>query len=171
MKQAATALSILLLCTAATCCVLGQTTNPDDQELIKELELYNVDRMHGLTFEIYVCKLLKHRGYATKNMRASNDFGTDIIATKGNDKISIQVKRSKNRIDRKAISDAVAGMKFYKCNKSMVVTNNRFTDSAKKFAKKTECTLIGRAELAKWIASYKQKSKASQNPKDTSPQK
>ena len=130
-----------------------------DQELIKQLTIDNIDVMHGLTFEIYVCKLLEQRGYKTQNLRASNDFGTDIIATKDKDTYSIQVKRSKNPIDRKAISDAIGGKEYYKCDKSMAVSNNVFTKQAKKFAKETGCVLIGREELIKWIAAYRQTAK------------
>jgi HJR/Mrr/RecB family endonuclease len=137
----------------------AEERSPEDQELIKQLDISNIDVMHGLTFEIYVCKLLENQGYVAQNMRASNDFGTDIIATKGDDKFSIQVKRSKNPIDRKAISDAVAGMKYYKCNRSMAVSNNVFTKQAKKFAKETGCALIGREELIKWITAYRQTAK------------
>jgi len=169
MNRAVRVLVIFFLYLAGVSHAPGQEVNPDDQELIKELEIYNVDRMHGLTFEIYVCKLLQHQGYKTRNIRASNDYGTDIIATKGRDTISIQVKRSKHSINRKAISDAVAGMKYYKCNKAMVVTNSRFTDSAKKFAEKTECILVSRDELTNWIASYRQKSKKNTPPADKEP--
>ena len=137
----------------------AEERSPEDQELIKQLDISNVDTMHGLTFEIYICKLLENQGYKAKNMPRSNDFGTDIIATKGDAKVSIQVKRSKNPIDRKTISDAVAGMKYYKCNRSMAVSNNVFTKQAKKFAKETGCVLIGREELIKWITAYRQTAK------------
>jgi len=144
------AIALLLLSSG-----MAQERGSEDQELIKQLTIDNVDVMHGLTFEIYVCKLLEHRGYKTRNLRASNDFGTDIIATKAKDTYSIQVKRSKNPIDRKAISDAVAGMAYYKCNKSMVVTNSKFTKSAQQFAANTHCILIGRKELIAWITAYR----------------
>ena len=144
----------LTLC-AITQLVFAQEQSQGDQELIKQLDIHNVDTMHGLTFEVYVCKLLENQGYKATNLRASNDFGTDIIAAKGEDKYSIQVKRSKNTITRTAISDAVAGKDYYKCNKSMVVTNSRFTDSAREFAAKTGCILIGRDQLVKWIEAYR----------------
>ena len=146
-----TAISLMLLSPGT-----AQERASGDQELIKQLTIDNIDVMHGLTFEIYVCKLLEQRGYKTQNLRASNDFGTDIIATKDKDTYSIQVKRSKNPIDRKAISDAVAGMVYYKCGKSMVVTNSKFTKSAQQFAATTSCILIGRRELITWITTYRQ---------------
>ncbi len=131
----------------------GEEPTGGDQELIKQLNIHNVDNMHGLTFELYICKLLENQGYNAENLRASNDFGTDIIATNKKARVSIQVKRSKHPIDRRAISDAVAGMAYYKCNQSMVVTNGHFTKPAKKFAREVGCTLIGRTQLIEWIAA------------------
>ena len=46
----------------------GQSRDKQDQELIKQLDIENVDKMHGLTFEIYVCKLLQHQGYVTQDL-------------------------------------------------------------------------------------------------------
>jgi len=66
--------------------------------------------------------------------------------------------------------DAVAGMAYYKCNKSMVVTNSQFTKSAQQFAKTTSCILIGRKELIVWITAYRQ-SAANRQPESTPPQK
>jgi restriction system protein len=101
--------------------------------------------MAGINFEKLVARLMKVQGYKVSNMRESNDYGVDIIATdKDGSRIAVQVKRSKNKITRKAISDAVAGMKYYKCTKSMVVTNSNFTEDAAEFGRGTECILIAR---------------------------
>ena len=58
-------------------------------------------------------------------------------------------------------------MAYYKCNKSMVVTNSRFTKSAKTFAESTGCILIGRDQLSEWIDTYR-KTAAHKNPKPKS---
>jgi len=151
-----------------------------------------VDAMPGLTFEKLVAQLMTKQGYRVSNMRASNDYGVDLIAsrmkaetgnlkrestTQGNEgqgeqkdpksakesenataedakqeeRIAVQVKRSKNKIARKAISDAVGGMLYYKCNGAMVVTNNEFTDDAREFARGTKCVLVDRSVLTEWI--------------------
>jgi restriction system protein len=126
-----------------------------------------VDEMPGITFEKLVAQLLVKQGYSVSNMRASNDYGVDIIATRmaddaGNqvsgeaarkreERTAIQVKRSKNKIARKAISDAVAGMAYYKCKRAMVVTNSEFTEDAREFARGTECVLVDRKVLIEWI--------------------
>jgi len=89
------------------------------------------------------------------NLRASNDYGVDLIIDKDKERIAVQVKRSKNQITRKAISDAVAGMKYYHCTKAMVVTNSKFTEDAREFARGTECVLVDRAILQQWLDAFK----------------
>jgi restriction system protein len=119
-------------------------------------EMASVDKMGGITFEKLVARLMKEQGYKVSNMRESNDYGVDIIATdKDGDRIAVYVKRSKHKITRKAISDAVAGMKYYKCTKSMVVTNSIFTEDAAEFGRGTECILIARNTLQKWLNAEK----------------
>ena len=112
-----------------------------------------VDKMSGAAFEKLVRQLMEQQGYQVGNLRESNDYGVDLIANRGEVRIAVQVKRSKNRITRKAISDAVAGMKYYKCNKAMVVTNSEFTEDAREFGRGTECTLVDRKVLLEWLES------------------
>ena len=142
-------------------CLLGimppvHATSDDDLELARLLTIEQIDRMHGLTFEAYVCRVLETQGYTVENIRASNDYGVDAVASRGKDRIAIQIKRSKHPIDRRAISDASAGKDFYKCNRAMVVTNSTLTDSAKKFARAIGCQIVERRELLVWIARFKE---------------
>jgi len=143
---AALVVSALLLsfASAATNAPARATTNtvPD---------IAQVDEMSGAAFEKLVRQLMEKQGYEVGNLRESNDYGVDLIANKPNERIAVQVKRSKNKIARKAISDAVAGMKYYKCTKAMVVTNNEFTEDAREFGRGTECVLVDRTVLQQWL--------------------
>ena len=137
-----------------TTCALAETvTNATSSNTVPDMT--TVDVMPGLTFEKLVGSLLKQQGYEVGNMRASSDYGVDMIINKGKERIAVQVKRSKNKIARKAISDAVAGMKYYNCTKAMVVTNSEFTEDAREFARGTECILIDRTILQQWLDSSK----------------
>lgn len=92
---------------------------------IRELTLSQVDSMDGHTFEHYVSRLLVNEGYSKVEVtQGSSDYGVDILATKKDVRYAIQVKRQKAPVSRSAVSDAVAGMKYYSCNAAMVVTNN-----------------------------------------------
>lgn len=107
--------------------------------------------MDGLAFEHFVAKLLRQRGYRAEVTQASGDFGVDIIARKGRRSIAIQVKRYKGSVARHAISDAVAGKYHWKCNEAWVITNSYFTKDAHELARSTQCRLIDRDELARWL--------------------
>ncbi|MDD5676965.1 MAG: restriction endonuclease [Kiritimatiellae bacterium] len=111
--------------------------------------------MYGSTFEKLVASLLVQRGYEVGNLRDAGDYGVDMIIHKDKERIAGQVKRSKNKIVRKAVNDAVAGMKYYNCTKAMVVTNSSFTEDAREFARGTECILIDRTILQQWLDSFK----------------
>jgi restriction system protein len=86
--------------------------------------------------------------------KASGDLGVDLIASNDTSKIAIQAKRYESKVSRRAISDAVAGMRHYKCNRAMVITNNYFTPDAIKLAKSAGCMLIDRDVLADWIIEF-----------------
>ena len=119
-------------------------------------------RCQGVPFEGLAVKLLEARGYEVGNLRESNDYGVDMIANKGEERIAVQCKRSKNPIARKAISDAVAGMKYYKCTRAMVVTNSRFTEDAREFARGTECELVDGTVLEQWMKPVENKTRSEQ---------
>ncbi len=107
--------------------------------------------MRPKEFEQFVGKLLKHRGYRTTVVGQAGDMGVDVIAQNEDKKYAVQVKRYSKPVSRQAVSDAVAGKEHYGCNAAMVVTNNRFTEGAKKLARSTKCQLVDRATLADWL--------------------
>jgi HJR/Mrr/RecB family endonuclease len=45
-------------------------------------------------------------------------------------------------------------MKYYGCNRSMVVTNNCFTKNAKALAEVNSTWLVDRNQLADWIINF-----------------
>lgn len=121
----------------------------------KAIQISNIDMMSGIEFEHYLQRLLMHLGYQVQITKGSGDLGVDLIATGNNEKYAIQAKRYENaKVSRRAISDAVAGMAYYGCNKAMVITNNYFTPDAITLAQSTGCILIDRNTLAKWIVEY-----------------
>jgi restriction system protein len=114
----------------------------------------DIDLMSGVEFEGYVAALLQSRGYHTRQTRMSNSIGVDIIARKASEHIAVQVKRQAHLLDRSAVSDALAGMKLYRCTDAMVVTNSHFRPGAAQLAQANNCTLIDRERLAEWIADF-----------------
>lgn len=118
------------------------------------IELSDIDHMDGLDFEHYIAWLLKQNGFKTAEVtQASGDFGADVIASKGESRYAVQVKRYSSNISRSAVSDAVAAASHYKCNSSMVVTNSYFSKQATQFATSVGCELIDRDRLSQWISN------------------
>lgn len=111
--------------------------------------LTEIDKMKGVEFEQVVSNIFFKMGYNTKTTKITNDQGIDIIATRGEEKIAIQVKRYSGIVGNHAIMEAVAGMNYYQANKCMVITNNYFSKSAIKLAKVNNVILWDRNILEK----------------------
>lgn len=127
----------------------------DEQEKkFMGIQIADIDSMTGIEFEQYLQKLLTSQGYSVHMTQASGDLGVDLVASRDGDKIAIQAKRYNTRVSRHAISDAVAGMYHYDCNKTMVITSNYFSPGAVALAQSTECILIDRDTLAKWVIEF-----------------
>lgn len=142
-------LLVLLICAAV---VLGCAVfiNFRRQRALRLLDMAAVDTMPGLEFEKWVAAQLQVRGYHVR-LTPINDYGVDIVAKKDGTKTAVQVKRYRKVLDQKPVREAVAGMMHYKCGRSMVVTNSRFTEAAKVLAKSNHCELIDRGKLAAWL--------------------
>jgi len=148
------AVAILISLGITTCALAETAMNAAASNAAPDMAAVNA--MSKLAFEKLVGSLLERQGYEVGNLRASNDYGVDMIINKDKERIAVQVKRSKNKITRKATSDAVAGMKYYNCTKkAMVITNSEFTEDAREFARGTECILIDRTILQQWLDSFK----------------
>lgn len=120
----------------------------------KGIQIANIDSMTGIEFEQYLQRILTNQGYSVNVTQASGDLGVDLIASRDGDKIAIQAKRYSTNVSRRAISDAVAGMYHYGCNKAMVITNSYFSPGAVALAESTECILIDRDTLARWVNEF-----------------
>jgi len=107
--------------------------------------------MNGTEFEKYVAEVFISRGYKVKIVGGSGDQGIDIIAKKFFFSLGIQAKCYEKPVPNKAIMEAVAGKKFYRLKKAVVVTNSIFTPSAKTLAKKCRVKLIDKKQLASLV--------------------
>lgn len=123
------------------------------QRKVLAVDFMEIDAMAGHSFEHYIADLLRLRGYDTRVTRGSGDNGVDVIAVRDGVSWAIQCKRLASKADRRAISDAVSATSsvMFNCNKAMVVTNSYFTKAAIEYARSTDCLLIDRDQLSKWI--------------------
>lgn len=123
----------------------------------RSLEQSDIDNMNGYEFERYISLLLNSRGFKSQVTKERGDFGVDVLADKDNIKFAIQVKRQSNKVSQSAIREVVAGQSYYNCEKTIVITNSYFTESAKTLARVNNCELINRDSLAVWIYEFQEK--------------
>jgi len=126
-----------------------------EKRKLRALQIENIDWMDGVQFQEYLQKLLASQGYSVSLTRATGDSGVDLIASHGKDRIAIQVKRHSAKVSRRAISDAVGGMRLYSCNQAMVITNNYFTPGAILLARSNDCILVDRDLLIQWVLRFR----------------
>ena len=102
----------------------------------------------GIKFEKYFSELLEKLGYYNISITsATGDFGIDVIAYNDDICYGFQCKLYSNNVSNSAVQEAYSGMKHYNCNIAIVVTNNFFTEQAKKQAKETNIILWDRNVL------------------------
>lgn len=110
----------------------------------------DIDSLSWSEFEHYVADKLKMQGYTNVWLTEHYDLGVDVVATKDGIIWGVQVKHYSNPVRIEAVRAAVAGLKIYKCDRAMVVTNNFFTAPAIELANSNNCILIDRQAIAKW---------------------
>lgn len=117
------------------------------------LSLEYIDNIpSGLEFEESFSLILKKLGYDNIQITSgSGDFGIDVIATKDDIKYGFQCKLYSGTVGNDAVQQAYAGRIHYNCNVVIIVTNNYFTEQAKKQALETQVILWDRDILEKKI--------------------
>lgn len=123
-------------------------------KITRPLNIHGVDEMSGPEFERFVAKLLSRQDYEVRQIGGYDDYGVDLIASRGGRSHAIQVKRWKQLVGVDAVRAAVAGMALHKCDRAVVITNSKFTWRAQKLAKANNCKLIDRNVLAEQIRAH-----------------
>jgi len=119
-----------------------------------------VDRMGGIEFEEFLETLFRKLGYKVVRTPASGDQGADLILTGNGERIAVQAKRWNKRIGNKAVQEITAARLHYGCDRSMVVSNQEFTNAARELAASTQTELWGRQRLADQIIALKKSAPA-----------
>ena len=121
--------------------------------------LFRIDRMCGHDFESFMKDVYTILGYKVEETKKSGDQGIDLIIKKHFKKIGVQLKRYSKPVGNSAVQEAVAGKKFYKLDKVLVLTNTSFTKSAIELAKANKVELIDREDLKILLKKAKRKAK------------
>lgn len=110
-----------------------------------------VDKMNGEEFELFLKAHFEKQGYSVKTTPKTNDYGVDLVCSKGNSKMVIQAKRYNGKVGIGAVQQIVGGMKYYSCNIGVVATNSYFTSNAWELAKRSNVLLWDRNKLTELL--------------------
>lgn len=126
--------------------------NKNEKEVT--ISIADIDLMSGFEFEELVSTLFTKMGFQTEVTKHTGDFGVDVIAEKDEMRIGIQAKCYSKAVTNSAIQEITAGMKYYDCQKGIVVTNSNFTNSAIKLAVLNSIQLWDRKVLEEKLSLY-----------------
>ena len=120
-----------------------KTATKETLDFIEDELIEISDAMTGEAYERLVGFCLMKSGWKIlEYTEQSGDFGADIIAENPEGrKFCIQCKRYNKKVSLDAVQQVYAAIKYYDCEKGMVITNSKFTRSAHKLARKTEVLL------------------------------
>lgn len=121
--------------------------------------LFRVDRMCGHDFESFMKDVYSILGYKVEETKRSGDQGIDLIIKKHFRSVGVQLKRYSKPVGNFAVQEAVAGKKYYKLDRVLVLTNKSFTKSAIELAKANKVELLGREDLKNLLKKAKKKAK------------
>lgn len=106
------------------------------------------DLMNGRDFEYWCANLLERVGFEDVTVtQGSNDQGVDIIAVKNGERYAVQCKRYAGPLGNKPVQEVAAGRNIYNCDRAAVMTNNFFTDGARRAAFANDVELWDRDDV------------------------
>ncbi|MGE7639620.1 restriction endonuclease [Peribacillus frigoritolerans] len=122
---------------------------------IRNSGIYEVDRMKGSEFEVFLKFLLESHGYQARVTKGSGDFGADLVLNMPGKTIVVQAKRYSKKVGVRAVQEIVSAKSYYKADECWVITNNYFTAPAMKLGNINDVLLIDRDELIEWMLEEK----------------
>lgn len=100
-----------------------------------------------ISLEHFLEEVVRELGYDIETSRVAGDQGADLIVSKSGRRVAIHVRGCCDGVSHDAVWEAHATKAYYKCEACAVVTNSRFTSSAKDVAGKVGCVLIDEESL------------------------
>lgn len=130
--------------------VLFDVRKPDRPMTLADLDRMGTD---GREFEQFLFELFRKIGYECE-LTPHNDQGVDLIVTHNRRKFAIQAKLYSDKVGNHAVMEVLGGMKYWDCDKGIVITNRDFSDEARKLAQKTGIELWERERLFEIVDKY-----------------
>lgn len=113
---------------------------------------FNVSNIQtGEDYERFVRELCVSAGFECGMTPKTGDQGVDLIVRKDRTHIAIQCKFYSSLIGNSAVQEVIAGQKFYNCDYACVVSNQDYTDSARKLANAADVKLLSHETLIPYL--------------------
>ncbi len=117
--------------------------------------LREVKRMSRREFINFVNFHFMRLGYITEKTRQAGETSADFIVKKNNVKSAVLVIRSDRKIGVKIVESVLGAYRFLDCSRSIVVTDNFFSDEVKELAEENNIELWDKNKLASSIIAVK----------------
>jgi restriction system protein len=114
-------------------------------------DLAMIDKMTGFEFEEYIGRLFQEFDFSVIITKKSHDFGCDVLLEKNGDRIAIQTKRTEGKVSLRAVQEIVASLKKYDARIGVVISNAKFSKSARQLAKINDVVMINRNAILRLI--------------------
>jgi hypothetical protein len=96
-------------------------------------------------FEELVCEHFRNKGYKAEATSYSNDYGVDVFATKGKEKIAVQAKMyggGSRKINRQMVMELHGAKDYFDCTKAIIATDGILLSDAKEVADKLKIEIL-----------------------------
>jgi restriction system protein len=101
--------------------------------------------MNPRQFEELVCEHYRQKGYNAEITTYSNDYGIDVFATKGKEKIAVQAKmfgQTTRKINRQVVMELHGAKDYFDCTKAVIATDGTFLQDAVVVAEKLKIEIL-----------------------------
>jgi HJR/Mrr/RecB family endonuclease len=133
------------------------TNEKKREKHLKALDQSGIDVLDLAQYQKYIRALLTRQGFNLRTPEGSFNLGVDLIAEKDKSRYAVQIKRQTTPISGAIVNDLEREKHRYGCDRSMIISNNYFTDDAVERAGSSGCTLIDRKKLGEWILQFGKK--------------
>lgn len=96
-------------------------------------------------FEELVCDHFRNKGYKAEATSYSNDYGVDVFATKGKEKIAVQAKMfggGARKINRQMVMELHGAKDYFDCTKAVIATDGILLADATEVAIKLKIEIL-----------------------------
>lgn len=101
--------------------------------------------MNPKQYEELICEHFRNRGYIAKTTAYSGDYGVDVFATKGKEKIAIQAKMyggGTRKINRQMVMELHGAKDYFDCTRAILATDGTILSDALEVANKLKIEIL-----------------------------